>query len=323
MSVTLGDTKVAVSKGYELPWAGCAKLYDADGLSIDKLFREGGLDFQVVNVPVYTGNPDDGFTEIPNFRATKRSDDGWVFNVGGTRRDEYQTSEARELAEAVAGLGAKPVGALSFEHGAKYAIELAREPFTVGPDTIQPYLFVSSSHDGSLSTAIGWSDLVSVCYNTFMMNVGTAKSQVSVRHTASQRPRLAIAVEALAAHDQHLAAIRQNIEAMLSRKVSQKTALSIFEQLFPMPENPDEAKRAATIAEKMRDLAGDIYNSDTIAEKRGTEWAVYNVATEISNHHLTRKNTEANTAAENRSFALLFGTDRLAERTLELIAVNR
>lgn len=126
--------------------------------------------------------------EIPNKFATYRTDTLDVFGVVGSKYSVVQNIEAFKFMDSIVGEGKaiyETAGALG---KGETVFITAKLPYYIkinGNDTIENYLVVSISHDGTSSVNIFLTPIRVVCQNTLALAKDQNKFMFKLRHTAS------------------------------------------------------------------------------------------------------------------------------------------
>ena len=176
-------------------WHGLGMTLPADSparFSIDDSIRMAGLDWQVEKRPLYLA----GGKQVEGHSAVIRCDSGDVLGVVGDRYQPATEPRPVQLVRPVPGVAAN---ARSRRAGRSRAASwfgcwprsTGRMPTSAAATRVRKYLLLTSSHDGSAATSVGFCPIRVVCWNTLSRRpVRPASKLLKVRHTASQRARL-------------------------------------------------------------------------------------------------------------------------------------
>ncbi len=150
-------------------------------------------------------------------------------------------------------------------------------------DTVDTYLLVSTSHDGSLPLQSSIVNLRTICQNTFTTNLQMiAKSEVpqtfKIRHTATAEARADVARDALRLTFKYSKDFDILANEMFQRKVSPDDFNKIVKWIYPEP--PAEDKAANTRWVNKIELLNELRVSDTNININNTAWGIYNTLTE-------------------------------------------
>lgn len=187
----------------EKAWHGLGQILDQHPTSKEAIVQ-AGLDYQVVKTPLFIQKDDEriagevtGLSElhtvVPNFFATKRTDNGTPLGVVGKDYQIVQNSDAFSFFDSIVddqGILYETAGALG--NGERIFIT-AKLPgyIRVGKDDlIEKYLFLTNSHDGSGSITAAFTPIRVVCQNTLNAAMQNLTNVVRIRHTANVKERL-------------------------------------------------------------------------------------------------------------------------------------
>ena len=130
----------------EKPWHGLGTMV-AEAPTSAAALRLAGLDWMVVQEPVYTG-----YNEmVKGYKANVRSSDRKVLGVVSDRYKVVQNVDAFSFTDELLGKGVRYETAGSLQEGKKVWL-LARLPreYIIAGERISPYLVFSNTHDGSI-----------------------------------------------------------------------------------------------------------------------------------------------------------------------------
>lgn len=129
----------------ETPWHGLG-VKVASAPKSQEALRLAGLDWKVIQEPIYTGNEE----KIEGFKANVRDLDRKVLGVVTDRYKIIQNEEAFAFTDELLGEGVRYETAGSLMGGRKVWL-LARLPheYIITGERISPYLVFSNTHDGS------------------------------------------------------------------------------------------------------------------------------------------------------------------------------
>jgi phage/plasmid-like protein (TIGR03299 family) len=173
------------------PW----HLHDTQGRSIrigdepaaSELAFQTALPWEPMLTPVYIDNGAE-MGRVAGFHAVVRSDSFAPLGVVGDRYTLFPNRGLRELGEALVSQGARwhTVGSL---HGGRrvFAALAAGERIELrdGRDAIDPFLMLTTAHDGSSKLTVKFTTVRPVCQNTVTMALAGRGDTFTARHTAS------------------------------------------------------------------------------------------------------------------------------------------
>lgn len=168
-------------------------------------------------------------------------------------------------------------------------------------DTINTYLLVSSSHDGSAPVQVLVTPVRVVCQNTLNMALRGTKNVYKIRHTLNAQSNVSEARAALKVSAAYFDKFSAEAEKMIQTQVSTDKFWEIVEAVYPRP--TDDKKGAEKKWQNRADLLEAIYlgradGPDTMSTITGTAWGVVNALTERVDYYRTvRGGAEKNAAA--------------------------
>lgn len=165
----------------ETPWHGLG-VKVASAQKSQEALRLAGLDWKVIQEPIYTGNEE----KIEGFKANVRDLDRKVLGVVTDRYKIIQNEEAFAFTDELLGEGVRYETAGSLMGGRKVWL-LAHLPheYIITGDRISPYLVFSNTHDGSGAVKVALTPIRVVCSNTLNLALSTAKRSWSMVHTGN------------------------------------------------------------------------------------------------------------------------------------------
>lgn len=150
---------------------------------------------------------------------------------------------------------------------------------TGAADKIQPFVVVSTTHDGSGALRIGRTALRLDCLNMFNLMFGNLQHAISVRHTLKVEDRMKAIVRAWKENGAYFARLEDEAKALFAAKATDKAFWSIVDQF--QGERPEaNVKGAQTKWDNSRELYAQAWNGETNAKAHGTAWGVFNALIE-------------------------------------------
>ncbi len=275
----------------DAPWHGLGTALNRPATA-EEAIRAAGLDWRVVKVPLYVaGGP--RLHQVPGKFAMVREDrlgqgDCPILGMVGEKYKPFQNAEAFQFFDPVAGKGAAiyhTAGALG--DGERVWI-LARLPDTmkiVGDDTVDKYLLLSTSHDGTSAVQIKFTPIRVVCQNTLgqALSRGTA---IRVAHNRDIHQGLREAQQLVGFATQQYSEIERSFQQMAKVDMDSAEVRAYLEAVFPMPK--DETHVAVReLVDAKRALAEYFFDQGAgngMKGVQGTLWAAYNGVAELVDH---------------------------------------
>lgn len=182
-------------------WHGLADVLDEHVSSWDEARELAGLDWDVVEVPVYgkyrpnTDHP--YYKEIDGYKMIVRSDNGNVLNIANDTYTPFSNADIGPLVEAIADqpdVRYETVGSLK-EGRVVWAQLRLTEPLQIAGDNSPIHTFASvvNSHDGSMALAAQSGNVRIVCMNTVKAaerESQTKNTRFTFRHTGTINDRV-------------------------------------------------------------------------------------------------------------------------------------
>lgn len=264
-------------------------------MSLDEALMASHTDYVVTERPIYIMTAD-GPQVIESKKATVRTetilgDAGFedithTLGVVGTNYAIEQNAATAEWAYDLAGVSngdavVDTIGALG--NGNEFFVLLDLGQITLDPsglnDTIQRYLVVRNSHDGSQSLNAFDTNVRVVCRNTLEMAAGGRKSRtVKIRHTSGKDDRKAQAIHTLGLARAAQDAFVSQATKMMQTPATRGDLIKVVEAIWTKPE-ATATKAVQTKWANRMDTIDVVYNRPT-NDVGNTMWQVYNVLTE-------------------------------------------
>ncbi len=288
--------------------------------STEALVHSGLAGWQLTKQPVYVGNPDDGYRQVPDRFAVTRATDGAPLGVVGAGYRIVQNEEAFTWADQQLGgegFHYKTAGSL---RGGQVIWLLAKAPCQVDlPDSpVEMYVLLTNSHDGSGAVTACATPVRVACMNTLRAALSAAQATYRIRHTSGAEAKLAEAQRVLRLTRGAAERVRQRAEELAARRVSDTAFRAFLRELVP---DPPDSRPGQTRAANVRDEISSIYHGDRYGQDdvHGTAWGVWNAVVAYNDHAMTSRKTRVSTAEETRFERILSG-ENIGSRALALLS---
>ena len=217
----------------EKPWHGLGTKVEKAPESAEAL-KMAGLDWQVLQEPIYT----DAGDKISGYKANIRSTDRKVLGVVTDRYKVIQNTEAFSFTDALLGRGVRYETAGSLQEGRKVWL-LARLPreYIISGERISPYLVFSNTHDGSGAVKAAVTPVRVVCNNTLNLALRTSKRSWSMIHTGNISEKVQEAEDTLFLADKYMDSLAGEFERLRKQTLSDQQVRKYIELLLPVEEN--------------------------------------------------------------------------------------
>jgi phage/plasmid-like protein (TIGR03299 family) len=284
----------------ETPWHGLGEQLPPRQ-SLDVWAERAGMNWTIETAPVqYAVRQLGSLQELCVFDDQKvlyRSDTRTALSVVGSR---YQIVQPRDVLEfyrdltELSGFELETAGVLK---GGRKFWALARtgqQAILKGSDTVNGYLLLATSCDGTLATTATPTTVRVVCNNTLTIAVNGASSAIKVPHhtrfDAQQVKRqLGIAVT-------HWDGFMVRMRTLAECKVKSHEAMNYFLKVLCQPtdesggqDNPLTNERALKKVQALYDGQG---RGAELASAKGTAWGLLNAVTEFVDHERRARSQE-------------------------------
>ncbi len=305
------------------PWHGLGKKLD-NAPTIQEGIVHAGLDWDVELRDLYTNELDimNG-VEIPlsveSHKAVVRNTDNSVLGVVGNRYHTLQNKEAFKWFEPFIEEGHVTLESAGSLQGGRKVWVLAKVNSDIvikGEDTIEQYILLSNSHDGSMSIKAGFTPIRVVCNNTLSAATTKGSNLLSVRHTQSAKMTLEVIRDTMNVINQTFEASVEQYKYLANHNVSKQQVEKLVKTVFKFNEK-DPSSRSINQLDKVMWLWENGTGND-MDGVRGTAWTAYNAITE----YLSR---EVGSSLDKRYASLWFGgnakrNDIALQETLKIAA---
>ena len=271
----------------ERPWHGLGTA--VPGLmKTDEALRAAHLDWSVEKVPALSSFD---MSIIPDAFAVIRSDNHAALGIVGNQYTVIDNTEAFGFFDAVLGEGQGQIETAAALGRGEKVFMMARMPSMqeiVPGDSLEQFLLVSTSHNGTSHTEVTFTNVRVVCQNTLTMALAGQKNRLKIRHTRNYKERLEEAQRTLAESRAYWAEVQAACQHLAATSVSRVEVGVFMDAMFPQKE---DAKRKT--AENNRQTVLDLFEGkgggSTLEGVSGTAWGLFNAYTEYLDHHKSVK----------------------------------
>jgi len=277
----------------ETPWHELGtKLEEADRADSKKVLEASGLDFEVKKIQTTIEVPGQEPMETGHF-CTYRMEDNKPVILGnvGDRYEILQNEDAfAPFDNALLDFGYQYETAGAIANGRKIWILAKNGSFQVGDDTIDKYMFLHNSHDGSSCVTLRPTPIRVVCNNTLNLALDRSTSRkLSVRHTSSIKDNLDEVTKALQVAEGNFDGAVEHMNKM--NELKNFDIVAYFEAVLPklkLRRNhmPELTKKGREKVDHKQDTFDQLLvNFETGKGNKGeTLWDAYNAVTEYVDH---------------------------------------
>ena len=285
--------------------------------------KRAGLDWTVSKDQLKTSP---GGIVVPNAFAVRRSDNNSILGVVGNIYTPLQNKDAFSYMDAICQDhgSAKYETAGALGNGERVWLQVSVEgDISIGGkesgDTIQRYILLANSHDGSSPLLLGTTMVRVVCQNTLTAALKDASAMFKVRHTKGIGDKVTDARLALGVINKSYTELEAKMQALAAIPVSEKAFTGYIGSLgFDTDATKGKGKGAV-------DTLTALYLGEGLGAKldtaKGTAWGALNAVTQYVDHERSTRVTAASSfksEAEARLASQWFGSGlALKEKALD------
>jgi len=308
----------------KLPWHGLGQAVEKE-VTAAAAIRLAGLDWTIEKHPVFLKgkNDVDGIpvigSSVPNAFAVLRPEDSQILGVVTGAYEIIQNSDCFDFMDSIIGEGQAiyhTAGSLFNGRIIFITLKLPTDA-KVGPDKIEKYILLSSSHDGSQALSIQWTPVRVVCANTLSAAFGDCSSGIKIRHRRNYRGKVEEARKVLQLTEVYYAELEKCFNQLLNTPFTNINMEDFAEDLFHVEGTVSKQTKAkrSRIVELFSTGQGN-------AAVGNTKWAAYNAVTEFVDHNTKFRTREGVSEADARMNNVMFGTGyELKNKALKLLTV--
>jgi phage/plasmid-like protein (TIGR03299 family) len=265
------------------PWHGLGVRVER-GVTTDDAIRCAGLDWHVGTKPLLTSDGED----VPAM-ATYRQSDGALLGVVGPDYTPVQNADAFRFFDPFIASGEASYETAGALRGGRRVWVLARlnRPSSVivarADDTVEKFVLLSNSHDGSLAVRVGFAPIRVVCSNTLALAHADAGSKlIRLRHTANVLSNLAAVREAMNLADARFEVAADHYRWLATRDISAADLRKYVDVVFSAPRLADDAMPAPEHNRLFNRIVPlfEHGRGNDLPGVRGTWWAALNAVNE-------------------------------------------
>lgn len=287
----------------EPAWHGLGVVLKKRPKNIDEAVKAAGLDWNVIQRPVYAlvdGDPETGknlvVDAVEGYFVNVRQDTNEPLGIVTSRYTPVANREAFSFLANLFGSEMHFETAGSLMNGRRVWVLMKLPKWVeVGGDAVIPYAFISNSHDGKSSVMLSCTPVRIVCANTLSAAVHMARRAqrtYTLRHLGNMNQKIAEARNALEVTVNYYEQFKELGDKLALSKLSEKRAKTLTERLLPTEEGMGD--RAIRNREEARETIMRLFKEGTIVKADDgtiittvpenapkTVWAFYNAATEF------------------------------------------
>ena len=263
----------------EKPWHGLGTIVMEAPASAEAL-RLAGLDWNVVQEPIYTGFKE----QVEGYKANVRDTDRKVLGVVSDRYKVVQNVDAFSFTDELLGKGVRYETAGSLQDVRKVWL-LARLPreYIIAGERISPYLVFSNTHDGSGSVKVAVTPVRVVCNNTLNLALNTARRSFSIIHTGNIQDKIQEAKDTLFMAEEYMDCLGVEFEQLRRQKITDQQIKEYIEILLPMEKEPT-AVQSKNIIRLREDMMKRYYDAPDLKKLGNNAYRFINAVSDFATH---------------------------------------
>ena len=279
------------------PWHGLGTRVEGDAMTAVEAMEAADLDWEVKALPVFvdtfnhkadTFDPaymSETMVEIESRKAITRVDTGEVFTVMTNRYTPVQNSEAFNFFDTIVGAGDAVYHTAGSLFGGKKVWILAKlegEYTLDNGESLESFILLDNSHDGSSALRMRLTTVRVVCSNTLSLASGT-RPAFATRHTSGIMNRVTQARNLLGLNQVHMDRFMEQCNRIAEQEFSGRDMTRLTYKLLDL--NPDKSieEQYPTRREAGYKLQNLFYAG--VGNNGETRWDAFNAVTEFSDYH--------------------------------------
>ena len=300
----------------DTPWHGFGQKLDAPATA-EEAIAAAHLDWDVALEPVYSfgGMAQGGFGVEDPYRFVRRQDNKAILGLRTSRYTVVQNRDSFGLFDAVVGPGQGVYHTAGALRGGKVVWILAKvgdRRTVVSGDEVEPYILLSTSHDGSLPLQMRPTLVRVVCSNTLTYALGRKDFQsdvITIRHTGNVANKAVAARKALKLTETYFDRMMEGVDQLVNKPMSETSMKNFALSLYSA--DGDESTHRYTV--ETLDRLNKLFitgRGQELPGVRGTAWAAYNAVTEFVDYFERVGHGEIGEATDERLAKSWFGKGR-------------
>lgn len=282
----------------QTPWHGLGVALE-NPPTAQQAIKAAGLNWRVEKRPLFTPKTANGdqnnLREVEGYSAVVRKDKNRVLGVVGRNWQPLQNREAFRFFDPFIEAGAAQYHTAGSLKGGQHVWVLAKldaDPMQVARnDTVERYLLLSNSHDGTAAINVRFTPIRVVCWNTLSMAEGNdSVPYLKIYHRGNVKQTMQRVQEVVNVTNQTFEATLKQYRFLAKRKV--QNIESFILDVLKWPEG--EEKKPQALPRIVELFEGGKGQENPAV--RGSLWAAYNGITQWVDHERGRDGTRLEAA---------------------------
>ncbi len=266
------------------PWHGLGNITNRV-LNMKEALVESGLDWRVEKRPLLFQSANGSYQDSLEAFGIIRMSDEKLLGVHGEGYNPIQNEESFEFCETLLQEGATYETAGSLFGGKRIFITANLRSIDILGDSVDEFLVLANSHDGSMPMTGMITPIRVVCANTLRMAVDNARRIVKIRHTKNAVDRIDLARQILGLAHKYTDKIKENAEKMFTIEFNGNKLDSFIDKVFGFEDEDDTVStRMKNQLETQRDQFVSCLQAPDIDQFGGTAWGVFQALSDFDSH---------------------------------------
>ena len=270
----------------------------------------------------------EGGNQILNKKATVRTDTNKALGIVTDKYKIVQNVDAFNFFDVVVGEGQAiyhTAGALGMGERIWIMAKLPNDLIVAKNDTVEKYLLLTNSHDGTSALRMYFSPVRVVCQNTLNQSLADARNGISIRHIGNIKNKVEEARRVLGIAVNYYQQFETIAKQLADVKLNVEQVEAYYDSLLF---KDDDDKNSTRLKNQKDDLLAlfERGQGNDIPEVRHSAWTAYNAVTEFIDHYKNVKNMGTNPT--NKLKDIWFGVgaqfkDKAYNQVLELAGIKQ
>lgn len=263
----------------ELPWTMGTNLEGVKNSA--EALEKAGLDWEVIQQPMYFQTPDKKFRKVKDRFINARSFDLKYLGDVGKNYKVLQNREAFEFADELLGEGVKYIAAGAFNRDRRVWLlaKLPEEYRVLNNDLIVPYFCLSNSFDGDTGICGFTTPIRFQCSNALTLALKKSHRRWRIYHSKSAMKKIEEARITLDITRSYYKNLEETANKLGQIKLSYD---QMVEELFPIAADASTV-RVQSLTQKREDLY-ELLERPDLRPYKNTGWAFVNAVSDMVTH---------------------------------------
>ncbi len=267
-----------------MPWHGMGKV-TSKALNMNEALIDSGLNWKVEKRPLFFPGSGGIYHDSLEAFGIVRVSDEKLLGVHGEGYNPIQNEESFEFCETLLQEGATYETAGSLFGGKRIFITANLRSIDILGDSVNEYLVLANSHDGSMPMTGMITPIRVVCNNTLRMAVSEATRIVKIRHTKNAVDRIDLARQILGLAHKYTDKIRENAEKMFTIEFNGNKLDNFIDKVFGYDEGDEKtSSRKKNQIDSQRDQFVTCLQAPDLENFGGTAWGVFQALSDFDSH---------------------------------------